>query len=213
MKSIFPPLIKAQGLNLRRGGQTLISDLSFSLYEQERLALRGPAGIGKSSLLNALMGFVPLQSGQLTILGQPLHTAQDFIPLRGQVGYVFQSPEDQLFCPTVLEDVCFGPLNLGATPADARAQAMAQLDQLQIRDLASRACATLSGGQQRLVALAGVLVMQPKVLLLDEPTTFLDAAAAERVQEVLLACGLPMIFTTHDEACAQALATRSLYLA
>ena len=206
------PLIHARRLCVEQGGLRIVDGLDLDLQPGERLALRGPSGVGKTTLLMALMGFLPLHSGELILLGHTLAQPRDFDVLRGPVGFMFQNPDDQLFCPTVLDDVRFGPLNLGLTDDQATDRAWSVLESLHIIELANRPCAVLSGGQKRRVALAGLLAMQPRLLILDEPTASLDRHAAEQVEQALLDCGLPLLFTTHDDACEQALATRSVHM-
>lgn len=201
------PLIDARGLCVRRGGRTVFEGVDLTLHPGERRFVLGPCGAGKSTLLLALLGFVPLAGGQLSLLGQPCRREADFIPLRGPVGLLFQDANDQLFGPTVLEDAEFGPLNQGLNRAAARAQAWAALQQVGIEALAERPVHALSGGEQRLAALAGVLAMKPTVLLLDEPTAALDPDSAARLTEVLTTSGLPMVVVAHDETLVSRLAT------
>lgn len=205
-------LIDGRGLRLVRGGRELLSGLDLRLAPGERLFVLGPSGAGKTTLLHALLGFVPFTAGALSVFGQPRSRERDFAPLRGPLGLLFQDAGDQLFGPTVAEDVAFGPLNLGARAGDAAAIAATQLDRLGIAHLADRPVQTLSGGEQRLAALAGVLAMQPRVLLLDEPTTGLDAAATERLLTALADTGLSMIVASHDPVCVAALASRRIQL-
>ena len=210
------PILQVQAMQMDVGSadglHRVLHDISFALHEGERIALRGPSGAGKTSLLMALMGFSPISGGSIDMLGRPAASPEDFIALRGPVGTMFQNPDDQLFCPTVIDDVRFGPLNQGRNTGEATAQALHVLDMLKIGKLAALPCSVLSGGQKRLVALAGILAMQPRLLLLDEPTSSLDDASAALVIQALLECNLPILFTTHDAACEAALATRSLHM-
>ncbi|WP_114648942.1 energy-coupling factor ABC transporter ATP-binding protein [Pseudothauera hydrothermalis] len=201
-------LIEARGLCVRRGGRTVFDGVDLLLAAGERLFVLGPCGAGKSTLLHALLGFVPLAGGSVRLLGRLCSSEAEFAPLRGVVGLLFQDPADQLFGPTVLEDAEFGPLNQGLGRAAARERAWAALHRVGIQMLAERPVHELSGGEQRLAALAGVLAMQPAVLLLDEPTAALDQASAQRIAAVLEACGVPMVVAAHDEALVARLATR-----
>lgn len=205
-------LIAAQGLLIRRTARLTIPVPDLCLADGERLALIGPTGSGKSTLLHALLGFVPLTAGTIRLLGRDCRDERDFAVMRGPLGLVFQDPVDQLFGPTVREDVAFGPLNQGLDRDGAWALAGRTLDRLDIGELADRPVHHLSGGEQRLVCLAGVLAMDPQVLLLDEPTVGLDDASRDRLLDVLLATGLPMLVATHDTRCLQMLATRALRL-
>ncbi|MCQ9617576.1 energy-coupling factor ABC transporter ATP-binding protein [Paenalcaligenes niemegkensis] len=201
------PALVAKNLCIDVSLKPLITRLDLCINSTQRVALRGSSGIGKSTVLNALMGFIPFKADALSILNVDVSQGAGFEALRGPVGFMFQNPDDQLFCPTVLDDVRFGPLNQGLLPEEATFVAREVLSSLGISDLADRSCAVLSGGQKRLVALAGVLAMRPQLLLLDEPTASLDKRSAQRVHDALLACQLPMLFTTHDDFCERALAT------
>lgn len=200
------------GLAVARGDRFVLQDLSFALAPGERLLIDGASGAGKSTLLHALLGFVPVARGSIALLGRTCAGEGDFAALRGRVGLLFQDPDDQLLGPSVFEDVEFGPLNLGLAPEDAHRRAHAALAQLAIEHLAERPVHELSGGEKRLAALAGVLAMAPEVLLLDEPTAGLDAAAAERIVAALRATALPMIVASHDPYCRESLTSRALRL-
>ena len=205
-------LIEASGLRLARGPQRQLALPDFALHEGERLCLVGPSGRGKTSLLHALLGFVPMQSGSLQVFGRARCREADFVPLRGPLGLLFQDPVDQLFGPTVADDVAFGPRNMGQDRAQAGQLALRTLAALQLEHLAERPVQQLSGGEQRLVALAGVLAMSPRVLLLDEPSNGLDEASCERLFACLLDTGLPMLIASHDQTLVQRLGTRILTL-
>ena len=125
---------------------------------------------------------------------------------------LFQDSDDQLFCPTVLEDVAFGPLNLGRTPAQARADARQTLDALGLTGFAGRVTHRLSGGEKRLVALATILAMHPQVLLLDEPTNGLDEATQERLIEHLARLPQAMLIVSHDHQVLERLVHRAVLL-
>jgi cobalt/nickel transport system ATP-binding protein len=206
------PLLQADDLSVARGDRCVLDRVSLSVSAGERVFIDGASGAGKSTLLHALLGFVPRSGGTVQLLGQPCVDERDFAPSRGAVGLLFQDPDDQLLGPTVFEDVEFGPLNLGLPPVEAHQAAHAALARVGIDHLEGRPVHELSGGEKRLAALAGVLAMQPRVLLLDEPTTGLDEMASTRVLEVLAATGLPMLVATHDAQCVARLATRVLTL-
>jgi cobalt/nickel transport system ATP-binding protein len=206
------PLLQADDLSVARGDRRVLDGVSLRVTAGERVFIDGASGAGKSTLLHALLGFVPRSGGSVHLLGQPCMQERDFAPLRGRVGLLFQDPDDQLLGPTVFEDVEFGPLNLGLPPVEAHQAAHGALARVGIDHLESRPVHELSGGEKRLAALAGVLAMQPHVLLLDEPTTGLDEVASTRVLEVLAATGLSMLVATHDAQCVARLATRVLTL-
>ncbi|PKO50148.1 MAG: cobalt ABC transporter ATP-binding protein, partial [Betaproteobacteria bacterium HGW-Betaproteobacteria-21] len=187
------PLIAARGLGVQRHGRPVLCDVDLILHPEERLFVLGPCGAGKSTLLLTLLGFVPASAGTIHVFNRPCRCEADFAPLRGPLGLLFQDSNDQLFGPTVIEDAAFGPLNQGLSAAAARERAWEALQQVGIGGLAERPVHELSGGEQRLAALSGVLAMQPTVLLLDEPTASLDSDSAARVTAVLAASGLPMV--------------------
>lgn len=202
------PALRVQGLQLLRGARRVLQLQALELLQGQRLALVGPSGVGKSSLLHALLGLLPLQAGSVQWFGKPCSSEADFAAVRREVGLLFQASEDQLLCPRVIDDVCFGPLNLGWPEAEALAAAQAQLTALGITHLAQRAVRELSGGEARLVALAGLLAMRPRVLLLDEPTTGLDPQAEERLLAHLDALQQTLLLTSHDESVIERLGAR-----
>ncbi|MFP4226491.1 MAG: energy-coupling factor ABC transporter ATP-binding protein, partial [Desulfobacterales bacterium] len=155
-------------------GRTVLSGLSFKLEEGARAGLIGPNGSGKTTLLHMLMGLIPRTEGTIRLFGREMQAETDFRESRKKIGLVFQNADDQLFSPTVLEDVAFGPLNLGASPAEAKEIAIKTLTDLNLIGFEDRISYRLSGGEKKLVALATVLAMDPAVLVMDEPTTGLD---------------------------------------
>ena len=134
----------------------------------------------------------------LSLEGVPVTAQKDFQRLRRKVGYVLQNPDDQLFFPTVLEDVAFGPLNLGMSPDAARERAIETLKSLGMSGFEDRLTHRLSGGEKKMVTLAGVLAMNPEALLLDEPTAGLDARSMVRLTELLHDLPTPRITISHD---------------
>lgn len=185
---------------------------SLRLLPGERVALCGGNGAGKTTLLHLAVGLLVPSSGDVIAFGEPRRRERDFWSVRARVGLLFQDPDDQLFCPTVAEDVAFGPSNLGRSPAQARAIAAETLARLGIAELADRSTGQLSGGEKRLATLATVLAMDPEVLLLDEPTLGLDDPSQERLAGVLERLPQAMCLVSHDRAFRTRLATRSLEL-
>ena len=176
----------------------VLRDVNFALFPGQRVALYGPNGSGKTTLFCCITGLVRPQQGQVRFHDTLMQTEKDFLALRRSVGFVLQQAEDQLFFPTVLEDVAFGPLNLGLEPARARERALATLASLDLSGFEDRLIHQLSGGEKKLVALAGVLAMQPEALLLDEPTNGLDNSARERLTAILRGLDTPHIVISHD---------------
>ena len=152
------------------GGRQVFRDMDFALYPDRKIGLYGPNGSGKTTFFRLIMGLAAPQEGRILFHGRPLETEKDFRELRCKVGLVLQHAEDQLFCPTVLEDVAFGPLNLGCTQDEARDRAASTLERLGLAGFENRLTHRLSGGEKKLVSLATVLVMEPEALLLDLPT-------------------------------------------
>ncbi len=207
------PLISLTGLTVARAGVPVLREAALQLFPRDRLAIVGPNGAGKTTLLRTIVGLEPVAAGRLVLFGQPCTTERDFRPLRPRIGFLFQDSDDQLFCPTVLEDVCFGPLNCGLSPAEAEARARETLDALGIGHLEGRVTHRLSGGEKRLVCLAGLLAMRPEVLLLDEPTNGVDAANGARLRAALAAFEGAMILVSHDEGFVAEIATRAMLIA
>ena len=190
------------------GGPELLRGVNLSLDPGDRLGLSGDIGSGKSTLLHAITGLIPPNSGRILFEGRMLRTEKEFAAARPFMGYLLQRTEDQLFCPSVLEDVSFGPLNLGLSPKEAEARARETLGRLGIERLAERFGCNLSGGEQKLAALAAVLSMRPKLLLLDEPTNDLDPASARLLCDTLLGLGLPFLAVSHDAGFLKTVCTR-----
>ncbi len=150
------------------GSQGRVLDgLDLDIHPGDRIGLMAPNGSGKTTLLHTIMGLCPPQTGTIRIFDKVMEREADFAPIRTRVGLLFQDSDDQLFCPTVLEDVAFGPLNMGLSPKAAKQKALDVLAHLGIAAFAAQVTHRLSGGQKRLVALAAVLAMSPEVLLLD----------------------------------------------
>lgn len=193
------PLIRLQGVFFAyQPGRPVLSNFHLELKRGERLALLGPNGSGKTTCLNLIVGLLLPQQGTVWVLGRPRVRERDFVEVRARVGLVFQNPDDQLFCPTVLEDVSFGPLNLGWPRERALAAAASALELVGCGQLGKRLTHSLSHGEKRLVALATVLAMGPEVLLLDEPASGLDDTSFGRVARVLDALPQAMILVSHQ---------------
>ncbi len=144
------------------------------------------------------MGLVTPRTGTVSIFGKTLTRPADFADVYRKVGLLFQDADDQLFCPTVLEDVAFGPLNLGLDRDAAEATARRTLDRLGLSGFENRITHRLSGGEKRMVSLATVLAMSPSVLLLDEPTTGLDTRTRTRLTEVLNDLEIAYVLISHE---------------
>jgi cobalt/nickel transport system ATP-binding protein len=207
------PLIEIEDLNYaypRRG--SVLKDINFLLYQGDRAVINGDNGAGKTTLLHLIVGLKKAKQGNIFGFGEICKTEKQFNRLRAKAGLLFQDPDDQLFCPTVLEDVMFGPLNLGFTKTQAIEKSIVTLNRLGLQGFESRITHQLSGGEKRMVTLACVLVMEPEVLILDEPTNALDEKAKLCLLNVLKTLPQAMIIISHDKPFAQQLATRTLLL-
>ncbi len=208
------PLIDLSGVAFAYPGRPpVLADLSLALEGGERVTVAGPNGAGKSTLLKIVVGLLKPAAGTVRAFGAVRAREADFREVRRRAGLVFQDPDDMLFSPTVAEDVAFGPLNLGRTPAEARATAERVLSDLAIGHLSARVTHHLSGGEKRLVTLAAVLAMEPDVLLLDEPTNGLDPDHEARLVAILNRLPQAMVAVSHDAAFRAAVGTRALVLA
>jgi len=180
------------------GDKSVLDNLSFQLLRGDRIGLVGPNGSGKTTLLHVIMGLLRPSAGTIELFNKTVHQEKDFREARRRIGLLFQDPDDQLFSPTVLEDVAFGPLNLGKPPEEARAIALKTLARLDLAGFENRVTYKLSGGEKRLVSLATVLAMDPEVLLLDEPTNGLDEETEERITDILKGLNLSCVFVSHN---------------
>lgn len=175
------------------------------------MAILGANGAGKSTLLESFVGLVPVRGGSLTVGGMSVG-CRNLTAIRTRVGLIFQNADDQLFCPTVREDVAFGPRNLRLPPEEVERRVDAALAQMGIAALADRDPARLSGGEKRRAALAGVLAMKPEVLLLDEPTAMLDPRTCRELADCLAGIPALKLVATHDLAFAERLCPECLVL-
>jgi cobalt/nickel transport system ATP-binding protein len=193
-------LIELQNLTFAYPGSPtpVFEDFNFQLLPGQRLGLVGPNGCGKTTLLHLIMGLLRTQAGRIFVFGQEVSKEKDFVPVRQKVGLLFQNADDQLFCPTVLEDVAFGPLNQGKPPAAAIGIARETMGRLGLEGFAERVTYKLSGGEKKLVALATVLAMQPQLLLLDEPTTGLDEKTRRRLIRILQDLDIAYLIVSHE---------------
>lgn len=205
-------LLSLHGVSFGYPGRPVVRDADLALFAGERLALLGANGVGKTSLLHLMVGLLRPDGGRVVAFGRECSNEADFREVRARAGLLFQDADDQLFCPTVLEDVAFGPLNLGATRAQAVERARECLAALGMAGFEERITHKLSGGEKRLVSLAAVLAMRPQVLLLDEPSNGLDEQTRERLIEHLVSLPQAMVLVSHDQHLVTRLATRAVLL-
>lgn len=206
-------LLEVRDLTFAYAGRpAVLAGADFTLAAGERVALLGGNGAGKTTLLHLLVGLLRPQAGRVLAFGRERLEERDFHEVRARAGLLFQDPDDQLFCATVLEDVAFGPLNLGRPPPAARRIATDTLAGLGLAGYEERVTHHLSGGEKRMVSLAAVLAMTPEVLLLDEPSNALDVAARTRLLETLAGLPQAMVIVSHDPGLVDRLATRRVCL-
>lgn len=179
-------------------GRSVLKDVSFSFWPGQKIGLYGANGSGKTTFFHLIMGLLAPGQGGILFHGQPVRGEKAFRALRREIGLVLQNAEDQLFHPLVLDDVAFGPLNLGLSEELARERAVDTLAGLGLEGFENRLTHRLSGGEKRLVSLATVLAMRPRVLLLDEPTNGLDPETRERIIVILDQLPTPRIIISHD---------------
>jgi cobalt/nickel transport system ATP-binding protein len=197
-------LFRAENLTHQYSDGTLaLNDLSLTFDKGERIALLGTNGSGKTTLLNHFNGLLKPTSGTIYFEDKPLkYDSKSLLNLRKRVGFVFQDPNDQLFAPTVKQDVSFGPLNLGYTIETVKKLVNDALTTVGMTEYANKPPHFLSGGQKKRVALAGVLAMQPEVIIMDEPTSSLDPIATSDILHLLLQLnkekGISLVLATHD---------------
>ena len=203
-------LIEVRGLQYQYDdGTPALNGVDFRLDAGETVALLGPNGSGKTTFALHLNGLLTGE-GSIEVCGLPLEK-KNLAAIRRKVGLVFQDSDSQLFMPTVLEDVAFGLLALGVEAPIARERALVALKTTGMSAAASRAPYHLSAGEKKRVAIAGILAMEPEILVLDEPTTFLDPPGQRALAELL--CQLPQakILVTHDIPFAAALCKRAVF--
>jgi len=176
----------------------VLDHLNLKFYQGDRIGLVGPNGSGKTTLFHIILGLLRPSSGTIELFGRQTREEKHFRVARKRIGLLFQDPDDQLFSPTVLEDVAFGPLNLGKLPEEAKNIALKTLARLDLSGFEDRITYKLSGGEKRLVSLATVLAMDPEVLLLDEPTNGLDEETEEKITNILNGLKLSYIFISHN---------------
>lgn len=179
-------------------GPAILQGVNFSMRPGERIGLTAPNGSGKTTLFHLIMGLLKPTAGKMIIFGNPVREEKDFVPVRQRIGLLFQDADDQLFSPTVLEDVAFGPLNLGKSTGEALEISRKTLNMLGLEGFEDRVTYKLSGGEKRLVALATILSMEPEVLLLDEPTSGLDETTKARLVDILVKMPLSYFIISHE---------------
>ncbi|MFZ4496509.1 MAG: energy-coupling factor ABC transporter ATP-binding protein [Candidatus Nanopelagicales bacterium] len=192
-------------------GYQALFGVNLEIAKGERVALLGPNGAGKTTLVLHLNGLLSGGEGIVEVAGLPVEK-QNFAEIRRRVGVVFQDPDDQLFMPTVRDDVAFGPANMGLSGSDLDARVDEALAQVAMSEYADRPPHHLSFGQRRRVAVATVLAMHPEILVLDEPSSNLDPASRRELADILRSLDITLFMVTHDLPYALELCPRSVVL-
>ncbi len=191
-------------------GPIALEDINFTLRPGESTAVIGPNGAGKTTLFLCLSGIIRPQQGRIQVAGLDLSKPADRKLWPSRAGIIFQNSDDQIFNTTVLDDVAFGPLNLGLPPEEVRSRVAEALHQVGLEGYEQRTPFHLSGGEKRRVAIAGVLAMKPRVLLLDEPSMFLDPRGRRELIKLLRGLSVTKVIASHDlemirETCERAI--------
>ncbi|RBQ22010.1 cobalt ABC transporter ATP-binding protein [Spongiactinospora rosea] len=207
-----PPSLKVTRLAYAYpDGTQALYGVDLTIARGERVALLGPNGAGKTTLVMHLNGILTPGHGSVAVAGLPVGR-RDLKEIRRRVGLVFQDPDDQLFMPTVRDDVAFGPANLGLRGAELDRAVTGALEQVGMLDAIDRPPHHLSFGQRRRVAVATVLAMRPEILVLDEPSSNLDPASRRELAEILRSLDVTVLLVTHDLPYALELCERALIL-
>ena len=195
--------IRVDGLSYRYpGGQLALDEIAFEVQPGERVGLVGPSGAGKSTLLMHLNGLLPESQGETSSAAIEIDglsvCKSNFAEIRRRVGFLFQDPDDQLFCATVCEDIAFGPLNLGVETEEIKSRISKYLQAVDLAGYEERSTLQLSVGERKRVCLAGILACEPSVLALDEPSSNLDPRARRQLIDNLKNFDGAQIVATHD---------------
>ena len=205
------PILKVEQLDYSYpDGQQALNGTSLTLARGEKAALVGPNGSGKSTLMLNIIGILN-GSGEIRVAGIP-RTEENLPVIRSHVGLVFQSPDDQLFSPTVFEDVAFGPLHMGFSEEETRQRVADALEMVDMGEYAQRLSYHLSMGEKKRIAIATVLSMEPELIILDEPSAGLDPKARRTLIELLRRLPQSLLVATHDLLLVRELLPRTIIL-
>ncbi|GAB4151425.1 MAG: ABC transporter ATP-binding protein [Planctomycetaceae bacterium] len=215
------PIVEIEQLSFRYpGGGLALDNISLSVFAGETIAIVGPSGAGKSTLLMHMNGLLPRKISSpsengvhcpIRVLNRPM-TRDNLPTIREQVGFLFQDPDDQLFCPTVREDIAFGPLNMKLPDEEIESRIAESLEMVGLSGFESRSTLQLSLGERKRVCLAGVLACRPRLMVLDEPSSNLDPRARKQLMNILSEYPGSQIIATHDLELVVAHCSRVLVL-
>lgn len=197
------PIIQLKGVSYFYASSKTkaLDNIDLDIYPGEKIAILGANGAGKSTLFKHLNGIIKPASGEVLVKGEAI-SKKNIRNVRQTVGIVFQNPDDQILAPTIEQDVAFGPINMGLDEEEVEKRVKKALELVNLSGFEERSPHHLSGGQKKLVAIAGVLAMQPEVVVLDEPTAGLDPLSAENIMKIIDGMnkkfGITVILSTHD---------------
>lgn len=189
-------MIEFKNVSFSYGEHNVLNDVSFKIEQGEQVGLIGANGAGKSTIMKAALGLIACD-GEITVDGMAMERS-NLPAIRKELGYVLQDSDNQMFMPTVLEDMIFGPINYGMSREDAESIADATLRKLGLEHLKNRHNHKMSGGEKRMAAIATILAMQPKVMLMDEPSTALDPQNRRTLINTLNGLSVTKIIASHD---------------
>ncbi|OCR93895.1 energy-coupling factor ABC transporter ATP-binding protein [Campylobacter fetus] len=201
-----------KNISAKIGDRTLFSNLNLNAGHKDKISIIGSNGCGKTTLLEIIGGLRDPDSGEIEIFHNAILNLKEYQKYRHLIGYLFQNSDDQFICPNVFEDVVFGLLAVGVQRNIADKKAKEILQELDIWHLRDKIVFHLSGGEKKLVALAGVLVNEPQILLLDEPTAALDFDMQEKVADLLIKLDITQIIVSHDKEFISRVANKMYYL-
>ncbi|MEM5831428.1 MAG: ABC transporter ATP-binding protein [Candidatus Aenigmatarchaeota archaeon] len=193
------PLVELKSISViypERG--TVLDNISFKIYNGDRIGIYGANGAGKTTLLYTIVGLIKVKNGDIFLFGKKMEKEKDFIEARKKIGFLFQDPDDQLFSPTVEEDIAFGPLNLRLSKEIVEKRVEEVIRFLGIENLRKRFSYTLSYGEKRIVSIATILSMKPLIYLLDEPTSGLDKKTTEKIEKFLTEREITYCIVSHE---------------
>lgn len=190
-------MLSVKDLSFSYQNKLVIEDFSLNLNQNENVGLIGANGAGKSTFLKLLVGLLEYTKGQIEVDGN-LVNKKNYPLIRNLLGYVFQDSDNQLFLSTVFDDVAFGPKNYNLSKEEVLNRVDAALDLVNMKDFKDRLIYTLSGGEKKLVAIASILSLTPKIMLLDEPSVALDPKNRRNLIEILNSVNIPKIIASHD---------------
>ncbi|CZE47215.1 energy-coupling factor ABC transporter ATP-binding protein [Campylobacter geochelonis] len=201
-----------KSLSAKKGDRVLFQNVNLSLGHKEKIAIIGSNGRGKTTLLEIMAGLSTQSSGEIELFHEKISSPKEYQKYRHLVGYLFQNSDEQFIMPTVLEDVSFSLLAHGFSSDEAKKRALFMLGELGIAHLEKRIVFHLSGGEKKLVALAGVLVSQPQIMLLDEPTAGLDLDVQLQLTSILERVDKSVVIVSHDKTFIEKVVDKIYYL-